>query len=101
MKLSELKCEVCRIGAPVVTAEEIAELHPEMPGWSIVEVDGIPMNSATGERESGSAEPRPQEMNRSKIWKASVLASRSAWRDDIQERVRACPNSLSPHASSP
>ena len=40
--LAKMQCEVCRVGAPPVTAEEIAELHPYVPEWNIVERDGIP-----------------------------------------------------------
>jgi 4a-hydroxytetrahydrobiopterin dehydratase len=39
--LSALKCEACRRGAPTVTAAEIEELHPQVPGWNVVERDGI------------------------------------------------------------
>jgi len=35
-------CEPCRKGAPTVTPEEIAELHPQVPEWTIVEPGGIP-----------------------------------------------------------
>jgi 4a-hydroxytetrahydrobiopterin dehydratase len=35
-------CEPCRKGAPTVTAEEVAELHPQVPEWNIVEPGGIP-----------------------------------------------------------
>jgi 4a-hydroxytetrahydrobiopterin dehydratase len=39
-ELSAMKCEACRRGAPVATAEERAEFLPQLPGWSIVERDG-------------------------------------------------------------
>ncbi len=35
------KCEVCRRDAPLVTPEQVKELHPKVPDWQIVEVDGI------------------------------------------------------------
>ena len=35
-------CEPCRKGAPPVTAEEMAELRPQVPEWNVREVDGIP-----------------------------------------------------------
>ena len=35
-------CEPCRTGAPPVTAEEMAELMPQIPEWSVREVDGEP-----------------------------------------------------------
>jgi len=40
-ELVELKCVPCRGGEPTVTDEEIAELHPQVPEWQIVERDGI------------------------------------------------------------
>ncbi len=39
--LSQLKCTACRRGEPTVTDAEIAELHPQVPAWEIVERDGI------------------------------------------------------------
>jgi 4a-hydroxytetrahydrobiopterin dehydratase len=39
--LAEMKCEVCRLGAPQVTDEEIAEYHPLVPKWKLVEHNGI------------------------------------------------------------
>jgi 4a-hydroxytetrahydrobiopterin dehydratase len=36
-----MKCVACRAGEPRATDEEIAELHPQVPEWEIVEVDGI------------------------------------------------------------
>ena len=41
-ELAEQKCEACRVGAPSVTADEIAELHPRLPDWRIIDEDGIP-----------------------------------------------------------
>ena len=40
-ELTTMKCEVCRVGAPKVTDEEIAEYRPQVPQWNIVERDGI------------------------------------------------------------
>lgn len=40
-QLAAEKCEACRAGAPTVTDEEIAELHPQVPDWTIVERDGV------------------------------------------------------------
>jgi 4a-hydroxytetrahydrobiopterin dehydratase len=40
-QLTQLKCIACRKGEPTVTDEEIAEFRPQVPGWNIVEVDGI------------------------------------------------------------
>jgi 4a-hydroxytetrahydrobiopterin dehydratase len=34
-------CEPCRKGAPQVTEAEVAELHPQVPEWQIVEREGI------------------------------------------------------------
>jgi len=39
--LVEMKCVACRKGAPNVTDEEIAELHPQVADWEVVERDGI------------------------------------------------------------
>ena len=41
-RLVEQSCVACRRDAPTVTAEEIAELHPQVPDWELVELDGIP-----------------------------------------------------------
>jgi 4a-hydroxytetrahydrobiopterin dehydratase len=40
-QLTTMKCEVCRTGAPKVTDAEIAQYHPQVPQWNIVERDGI------------------------------------------------------------
>ncbi len=39
--LAGMQCEVCAAGAPPVTGEEIAELHPLVPSWNIVERNGV------------------------------------------------------------
>lgn len=39
--LHEMKCEVCRVGAPPVTEEEKARYLKEVPDWQIVEVEGV------------------------------------------------------------
>lgn len=40
--LTQTRCVACRRDAPTVTPEEIAELHPQVPDWDVVEVDGVP-----------------------------------------------------------
>ena len=40
--LTAQKCEACRVGAPSVTDDEIAELNPQVPAWTIVTNGGIP-----------------------------------------------------------
>jgi len=40
--LTQMKCVACRKGEPTVTEAEIAELHPQLPEWQIVEREGIP-----------------------------------------------------------
>jgi 4a-hydroxytetrahydrobiopterin dehydratase len=40
-QLTQMTCVACRKGEPTVTEEEIAELHPQVPEWQIVERDGI------------------------------------------------------------
>lgn len=39
--LTQEKCVACRRDAPKVTAEEIAELKPQIPEWDLIERDGI------------------------------------------------------------
>ena len=39
--LTQMKCVACRRDAPTVTADEIAELRPQVPDWDLVELDGI------------------------------------------------------------
>jgi 4a-hydroxytetrahydrobiopterin dehydratase len=39
--LAQTRCVACRKDAPTVTDAELAELHPQVPAWEIVEVDGI------------------------------------------------------------
>ena len=39
--LTQMKCVACRKDAPTVTDDEIAELHPQVPDWDIVELEGI------------------------------------------------------------
>ena len=41
-ELSNEKCVACRRDAPRVTEAEVAELKPQIPGWELVERDGIP-----------------------------------------------------------
>lgn len=41
-ELAQSKCVACRGGEPTVTEAEIAEMHPQIPEWQILEVDGIP-----------------------------------------------------------
>ncbi|HXG35988.1 MAG TPA: 4a-hydroxytetrahydrobiopterin dehydratase, partial [Dehalococcoidia bacterium] len=35
------RCTACRSDSPSVTAEEIAELHPQVSEWQLIEEDGI------------------------------------------------------------
>ena len=39
--LTQMKCTACRVGEPTVTDVEVAELHPQVPAWKIVERNGI------------------------------------------------------------
>jgi 4a-hydroxytetrahydrobiopterin dehydratase len=41
LRLPAMKCEACHKGAPKVTDEEIARLHPQVPDWQITERDQI------------------------------------------------------------
>ena len=40
-QLTQLKCTACRGGEPTLTNAQIAELHPQVPDWQVVERDGI------------------------------------------------------------
>jgi 4a-hydroxytetrahydrobiopterin dehydratase len=39
--LAAMRCVACRRDAPTVTDEEVAELHPQVPRWELVEIDGV------------------------------------------------------------
>lgn len=39
--LTSQRCEVCRVGAPQATREEIEEYKPQIPDWEIIDVGGI------------------------------------------------------------
>lgn len=39
--LTQMKCVACRGGEPTATDVEIAEFHPQVLAWRIVERDGI------------------------------------------------------------
>ena len=39
--LKTQQCEACRVGAPLVTEEEIQTFLPQIPEWKIVEVDNV------------------------------------------------------------
>lgn len=41
-ELSQMKCVACRGGEPTLTEQEITELMPEVPGWEVIEIEGIP-----------------------------------------------------------
>src|SRR5690242_9235582 len=40
-ELTEMKCEVCRVGAPKVTEEESVTYMKQVPDWVIIERDAI------------------------------------------------------------
>lgn len=40
-QLAEGRCVACQTGSPQVTEQEMAELRPQVPDWSIVVEDGI------------------------------------------------------------
>ncbi len=40
-ELSAGVCEPCRVGAPQLSAEELAQLQPQIPDWRVIAVDGI------------------------------------------------------------
>lgn len=39
--LTQERCVACRRDAPQVTEAEVAELHPQVPDWELVELDGV------------------------------------------------------------
>ena len=39
--LAARKCVACRRDEPTLTDSEISELHPQVPEWQIMEVDGV------------------------------------------------------------
>lgn len=39
-KLCEQQCEACRIGAPLVSSEEIADFREQIPDWEILTAEG-------------------------------------------------------------
>jgi 4a-hydroxytetrahydrobiopterin dehydratase len=39
--LTQMKCVACRKDAPTMTDAEIADFHPQVSDWAIVELDGI------------------------------------------------------------
>ena len=39
--LAKMKCVACRGGEPALTDDEIAELHPDVPEWQVIEVEGV------------------------------------------------------------
>ena len=40
--LTQMRCEACRADAPRVTGAEVAELHAQIPEWTLLEQDAIP-----------------------------------------------------------
>jgi 4a-hydroxytetrahydrobiopterin dehydratase len=40
-ELTRMKCVACRGGDPQLTDSEIRELHSKIPGWQLIEVDGV------------------------------------------------------------
>lgn len=40
-ELTQMKCEVCRAGAPQVTDAETVEFHKQIPEWVILERDNV------------------------------------------------------------
>src|SRR5258708_19059138 len=40
-QLTQMECTACRKGEPMLTDTEIAQYRPQVPGWNIIEVDGI------------------------------------------------------------
>jgi 4a-hydroxytetrahydrobiopterin dehydratase len=41
MLLTAQSCEVCKKGAPLATDEEITKYLVQLPGWKIIDIDGV------------------------------------------------------------
>jgi len=41
MNLAEQSCEVCRVGAPTLSDAELEAMMAEIPGWQVIDVDGV------------------------------------------------------------
>jgi 4a-hydroxytetrahydrobiopterin dehydratase len=46
-QLADERCVACRADAPVVTPQEIAELSPLIPEWTLIDGDGPPRLTRT------------------------------------------------------
>jgi len=42
MQLSGMKCEACQAGAPPISNADAIEFKKQIPGWKIIEKDGVP-----------------------------------------------------------
>jgi 4a-hydroxytetrahydrobiopterin dehydratase len=40
-ELAGMRCTACRGGEPTLTEAEVEELRPQVPGWEVVERDGV------------------------------------------------------------
>jgi 4a-hydroxytetrahydrobiopterin dehydratase len=40
-ELSEMKCTACRGDEPTLTDAEIAQMHPQVPEWQVIQREGI------------------------------------------------------------
>jgi 4a-hydroxytetrahydrobiopterin dehydratase len=40
-ELTEMKCVPCRGGEPPLTDEQIQEMKPQVPGWELIEKEGV------------------------------------------------------------
>ena len=40
-ELHEMKCVACRPGEPTVAHGEMYKMHPQIPEWMVIEVDGV------------------------------------------------------------
>jgi 4a-hydroxytetrahydrobiopterin dehydratase len=39
--LTGMRCVACRKGEPTVTEAEVAAMHPQIPDWEVLKVDGV------------------------------------------------------------
>jgi len=40
-ELIKKQCEVCKVGSPLLTSEEISEFKLQIPDWEIVNIEGV------------------------------------------------------------
>ncbi len=41
VELAKGHCEACRVGAPLLTQQELEELLPQIPAWKVIQIEGV------------------------------------------------------------